>query len=80
MQLSARYYSLHGIMKADFFNEVMNMETYKKPVVASKRESSSQTVMPIMAPTFLAKKLFGDDDFHPENSRALTTRKAFTAK
>lgn len=61
------------------FNEVMNMETYKKPVVANKHELSNQTVMPIMAP-FILKKLLGDDDFHPENSRALTTRKAFTAK
>lgn len=51
------------------------METYKKPVVASKRESSSILIMPIVT-----RKLFGDDDFHPENSRALTTRKAFTAK
>ena len=53
------------------------METYKKPVVASKRDPSSSTVMPMMepptVPTFLLKKLFGDDDFHAEKS--LTVRK-----
>ncbi|MBR0062469.1 MAG: hypothetical protein IJP68_13425 [Selenomonadaceae bacterium] len=48
------------------------METYKKPVVASKNEPSSSTVMPTMS-GWLVKKLLGDDDFHAEKS--LTQRK-----
>lgn len=48
------------------------METYKKPVVASKNEYSSSIVTG--APALLAlRKLFGDDDFHKEKS--LTPRK-----
>lgn len=54
------------------------METYKKPVVASKNDPSSSMVMRPLP--FPLKKLLGDDDFHPENSRALTVRKNFNEK
>lgn len=50
------------------------METYKKPVVASKNEPSSSMIMPIVGAPAL-KKLLGDDDFHVE--KALTPRKDF---
>lgn len=47
------------------------METYKKPVVASKNELPNSM---IMAPRpFPLRKLLGGDDLHVE--KALTTRK-----
>ena len=52
------------------------METYKKPVVASKSEPSSSSIMPIMVAPVIVKKLLGDDDFHVE--KALTPRKNFS--
>lgn len=50
------------------------METYKKPVVASKTQSTNSMMTGV--PLILAKKLLGDDDFHVE--KALTPRKNFS--
>lgn len=48
------------------------METYKKPVVASKY---AKNLLPsvVIFPIAIARKISGDDDFHKEES--LTPRK-----
>ena len=47
------------------------METYKKPVVASKNEFPNSMIM--VPRPFPLRKLLGGDDFHAE--KALTARK-----
>ena len=52
------------------------METYKKPVVASKYAKNLLPSVVIFPLSIVARKVAGGDDLHKEDS--LTTRKNFT--